>query len=233
MAEIRRKRKNGGRWTVCRNGRAIYDLLDGEGYNAQDLVLLPNQVDSDEFAVYDEDELVDRRSRGSCVLKCEAKGYNPRYCAEKCRNANCMVNCEAQGHNPRYCGEICMSDELVGRRLRGSYFDEEPSRRKCDKRARIAFLARLPMPLKHRLYLLKQMQPQCSQMSFDRYCNGCSHIMDNSKFDRCMLDTNIPETPKENEICTKEIFASAAFCLKQKVKTRFNRWCFAKGPDIP
>ena len=112
-------------------------------------------------------------------------------------------------------------------------FDEEPSRRKCDKRARINFLARLPMPLKHRLYLLKQMQPQCSQMSFDRYCNGCSHIMDNSKFDRCMLDTNIPETPKENEICTKEIFASAAFCLKQKVKTRFNRWCFAKGPYIP
>ena len=112
-------------------------------------------------------------------------------------------------------------------------FDEEPSRRKCDTRARFAFLARLPMPLKHRLYLLKQMQPQCSQMSFDRYCNGCSHIMDNSKFDRCMLDTNIPETPKENEICTKEIFASAAFCLKQKVKTRFNRWCFAKGPYIP
>ena len=26
---------------------------------------------------------------------------------------------------------------------------------------------------------------------------------------------------------------SAAFCLKQKVKTRFNRWCFAKGPYIP
>ena len=69
MAEIRRKRKNGGRWTVCRNGRAIYDLLDGEEYNAQDLVLLPNQVDSDEideFAIYDEDEFVDRRLRGSC-----------------------------------------------------------------------------------------------------------------------------------------------------------------------
>ena len=125
-------------------------------------------------------------------------------------------------------------DIAAPQRFRGvPSFDEEPSRRKCDKRARIAFLARLPMPLKHRLYLLKQMQPQCSQMSFDRYCNGCSHIMDNSKFDRCMLDTNIPETPKENEICTKEIFASAAFCLKQKVKTRFNRWCFAKGPYIP
>ena len=72
MAEIRRKQKNGGRWTPCRNGRERYDLLDDEGYNAQDLVLLPNQVDSDEideFAIYDEDEFVDRRLRGSCGRK--------------------------------------------------------------------------------------------------------------------------------------------------------------------
>ena len=36
MAEVRRKQKYGGRWTPCRHG----NLLDGEGYSAQDLVLL-------------------------------------------------------------------------------------------------------------------------------------------------------------------------------------------------
>ena len=48
---------------------------------------------------------------GKCVLKCEAKGYSPSYCVEKCRNTDCIVNCEAQGHNPRYCGEICTDDD--------------------------------------------------------------------------------------------------------------------------
>ena len=41
MAEIRRKQKNGGRWTPCRHGHRQFDLLDGEEYNAQDLVLIP------------------------------------------------------------------------------------------------------------------------------------------------------------------------------------------------
>ena len=116
--------------------------------------------------------------------------------------------------------------KIVKTKRQTQSFDEEPSRRKCNKRARIAFTARLSMPMKYRLYMLKKMQPKCSQMSFERYCNECSHFMDDSEFDQCMIKTNIPETPKEKEICTNEIIASTAFCLKQKFKTRFNRWCF-------
>eukprot|EP00944_MAST-04C_sp_MAST-4C-sp1_P003000 g3000.t1 len=53
-----------------------------------------------------------------CVLKCEAEGYNPRYCAEKCRDdeeadgeKHCVLKCEAEGYNPRYCAEKCRDDE--------------------------------------------------------------------------------------------------------------------------
>merc|ERR1711871_1578464 len=49
-----------------------------------------------------------------CMLKCEAAGYNPRWCAEKCKKStqsgpDCMLKCEAAGYSPRGCAEKCKS----------------------------------------------------------------------------------------------------------------------------
>lgn len=118
MKEIRRKQKNGGRWTPCRNGRERYDLLDDEGYNAQDLVLLPNQVDSDfddeDFSDNDDDNEFgedDRNPHERAPPVC-----NDLYSRETCDNDDRCAWCDSKRGDPTRtsgCREYGNAKDLV------------------------------------------------------------------------------------------------------------------------
>ena len=118
MAEIRRKQKNGGRWTPCRNGRERYDLLDDEGYNAQDLVLLPNQVDSDfddeDFSDNDDDNEFgedDRNPHERAPPVCKNL-YSKETCDNDARCSWCVSRTRTSG-----CREYGYAKRLVIRHL--------------------------------------------------------------------------------------------------------------------